>query len=173
MLEICFILLVCNMSYFMKKSWLCVKPQYYFAPLKNREDCDWWNFSVYKNCLVWLRGPPLKPNFGPSGSWSLNVKQKPTTMEKEIMNFYGPATIRNQKSSVTKTELDLKKTYIDSTINLTEILPETSSSCLCHFLQSEVHTTKFVDKLLVIWISVPTFDLNIASFFFSFFFSTH
>lgn len=91
------------------------------------------------------------------------------------MNFYGPATIRNQKSSVTKTELDLKKTYIDSTINLTEIPPETSSSCLCHFLQSEVHTTKFVDKLLVIWISVPTgtFDLNIASFFFSFFFSTH
>ena len=94
-------------------------------------------------------------------------------MGKEIMNFNGPATIRNQKSSVTKTELDLKKTYIDSTINLTEIPPETSSSCLCHFLQSEVHTTKFVDKLLITWISVPTFDLNIASFFFSFFFSTH
>lgn len=45
-------------------------------------------------------------------------------MDKEIMNFNGPVTIRNQKSSVTKTELDVKKTYIDSTINLTEILPE-------------------------------------------------
>ena len=29
-----------------------------------------------------------------------------------------------------------------------------------------MHTTKFVDKLLITWISVPTFDLNIASFFF-------
>ena len=172
MLEICFILLVCN-SHISWKSLGCAWSHNYFAPLKNREDCDSRNFSVYKNCPVWLRGPPLKPNFGLSGSWSLNVKQKPTTMDKEIMNFNGPATIRNQKSSVTKTELDLKKTYIDSTINLTEIPPETSSSCLCHFLQSEVHTTKFVDKLLVIWISVPTFDLNIASFFFSFFFSTH
>lgn len=45
-------------------------------------------------------------------------------MDKEIMTFNGPATIRNQKSSVTKTELDVKKTYIDSTINLTEIPPE-------------------------------------------------
>lgn len=50
--------------------------------------------------------------------------------------------------------------------------PETSNSCLCHFLQSEVHTTKFVDKLLITWISVPTFDLNIASFFFFFHFSS-
>ena len=45
-------------------------------------------------------------------------------MDKEIMNFNGPVTRRNQKSSVTKTELDVKKTYIHSAINLTEIPPE-------------------------------------------------
>ena len=121
MLEVCFILLLCNMSFFMKKSWLCVQRQFCTTEKQRRL---WLAklFSLQKLSVVTLW--TTSPNFGPSGSWSLNVKQKPTTMDKEIMNFNGPATTRNQKSSVTKTELDVKKTYIDSTINLTEILPE-------------------------------------------------